>query len=175
MERWAPVSGWTDLYEVSDLGRVRSLVYTNQYGTRPRRAPRIVKGIVGPDGYVRVWLQHQGARQGFLVQRLVLDAFVGPCPDGMEAAHQNGVRTENHLGNLVWKTHQDNINDQVTHGTRAAGDRVGGAKLDEARVREIRELYARGTTQRAIARQYGVTFQSVHDIVHRRTWAHVEG
>src|SRR5699024_6464865 len=50
------------------------------------------------------------------VHRLVLEAFVGPCPDGMEACHWDDDKTNNHVSNLRWATQSDNMHDRVRNG-----------------------------------------------------------
>lgn len=50
------------------------------------------------------------------MHRLVLLAFVGPCPDGMEACHANDIPTDNRLANLRWGTHADNMRDRIENG-----------------------------------------------------------
>lgn len=69
-------------------------------------------------GYSTVRLRHPDGRKSTpRVHRAVLETFVGPCPPGMEACHNNGDRTDNRLENLRWDTHQANERDKVNHGT----------------------------------------------------------
>jgi hypothetical protein len=51
------------------------------------------------------------------VHRLVLKAFVGPCPEGMEGCHWDGDACNNKLDNLRWATHAENVEDSIRHGT----------------------------------------------------------
>ena len=97
-EQWKPVVGWEGLYDVSDKGRVKSL-----------RSGKILADRPSNGGYLIVALQREGKRFEVLVHRLVLEAFVGPCPDGMECFHDNDVAWDNRLSNLKWATHQENI------------------------------------------------------------------
>lgn len=120
-ERWRPVPGWEGLYEVSDQGRVRSMArkvwQTGRWGTRFQRrvTGRILKpGIVR--GYERVVLQDDGSTENVAVHRLVLLAFVGPCPEGMEACHANDDRRDNRLANLRWDTKSANCLDRTRNG-----------------------------------------------------------
>lgn len=53
------------------------------------------------------------------MHRLVLSAFVGPAPEGMEALHRDGSRANNRIANLAWGTHAQNQRDQLAHGTHA--------------------------------------------------------
>lgn len=69
-----------------------------------------------------------------MVHRLMLEAFVGPCPPGMECRHLNGVADDNRLENLCWGTHLENEMDRRRHGTMANKNR----KLSEASVAELR-------------------------------------
>jgi hypothetical protein len=107
------------------------------------------------------------------VHHLVLEAFIGPRPDGFEACHGNGDPTDNRVENLRWGTHEENHDDRAMHGTLNRGERAGGAKLTAATVLEIRSLAARGVLQRDIAMRYGVHFGTVSKIVKRERWSHV--
>lgn len=112
-EQWRPIPGW-DGYEVSDLGSVRS---------RRRPAPRVLRPSVSPTGYLRVGLYGDNA-SGYrykpttlTVHRLVMAAFVGPCPDGKEVRHLDGDPANNRLGNLAYGSRSENAHDSVAHGT----------------------------------------------------------
>jgi hypothetical protein len=109
------------------------------------------------------------------VHLLVLETFVGPCPDGMEARHfPDNDPANNRLGNLQWSTHAENIADKVTHGTTLRGERNPKCKLTAEQVRAIRTDYAAGVRQVDLAARHHVTRQLVHRIIKRRCWAHLE-
>lgn len=106
-ERWLPVVGWEGLYYVSDMGRVRNC----------KPAKRILRHKVDEKGYHRLTLCRQGSpRRHARVHRLVLEAFVGLCPDGMEACHADCDPANNKLNNLRWDTHPENVMDSIRLG-----------------------------------------------------------
>lgn len=104
------VPGFPD-YEISDTGVVVS---------RRRGAPQILRGSPTPSGYTTVLLCRDGEQRREYVHRLVLAAFVGPCPEGMEVCHSDGDPTNNVLGNLRYGTHGENMCDRVDHGRHPA-------------------------------------------------------
>lgn len=110
-ERWLPISGFEGVYEVSDLGRIKSL---------PRsRVPvdRILKPFANGSGHLLVDLRVNGQRHTVQVHLQVLGAFVGPTPAGMECRHLNGDPADNRLANLQYGTRSENTFDSVLHGT----------------------------------------------------------
>ncbi|MEV4127158.1 NUMOD4 motif-containing HNH endonuclease [Nocardia sp. NPDC049707] len=118
-ERWLPVVGYEGRYSISSRGRVRSedrFFLRNGYQVRVRS--RILKPIVMKSGgYHSVGLCANGSVQSRKVHALVLEAFVGPRPSGMEVCHNNGVPTDNRLENLRYDTASANQLDKVIHGT----------------------------------------------------------
>lgn len=111
----------------------------------------------------------------FLVNRLVLEAFVGPCPKGMEACHFPDRNPRNNcIGNLRWDTKKANQSHRIIHGTDCRGSKHPNALLDEDRVRRMREEYdAGGVTCTKIAAKYGVHKTTIARIVARAAWKHV--
>jgi hypothetical protein len=107
-----------------------------------------------------------GLRAMKLVHVLVLEAFCGPCPEGMEAAHWNGVRSDCRLWNLRWATRAENQADKVRHGK---------TKLTPEKVMEIRESLALGFPQRIIAKDFGISGCAVSHIHTRKVWGHIPG
>jgi hypothetical protein len=101
----------------------------------------------------------------------VLEAFVGPCPEGMQACHNNGNRLDNRLENLRWDTPSANQKDRIHHGTALRGERSHWAKLSTAAVLHVRWLYFHGGyTKTRLARLYGVSWACIHNIIIRRNW-----
>lgn len=187
-ESWRPVVGFEGYYEVSNLGRVRSLYCGRGHrGTALRRVPRILKPkreyrVRARDGarvHVadRYCLSREGAPiRGLQAGRLVLEAFVGPCPEGAECAHCDGDARNNHLTNLRWDTHVENLRDRdERHNTGATGSRQGSAKLTERDVVEVHRLRAEGFSVRMIAARFGVCTGTVAHILAGRNWSHLAG
>ena len=174
MEQWKPVDGYVGYYEVSNMGRVRSVTRVDCAGRT--RYSRILKGGRSPKGYLSVGLYKDKSLKGFRVSRLVLAAFVGPCPTGMEAAHNNGDERDDRLDNLRWDTHLNNCADKKLHGTNKApsfGEGNHASKLTDESVALIRKLALSGVQQKDLARQFGVNRSTMSFAVRGKTWKHV--
>lgn len=170
-EQWKDIPGYEGRYQVSDLGRVRSLdhyvrLVTRQAGETRRLAPgKILRpGRSGPFGHVTVALGKGNSRP---VHSLVALAFIGPRPDGHDVAHLNGDGGDNRLENLAYATRSDNNKHMVHHGRR---------QLSVTQVRAIREKAARGFAygeKAALARQLGVSQSFFGDVVSGKSYGHV--
>lgn len=111
-ETWNPIKGYEELYEVSNLGRVRSLdrVYVRKDGSRYTINGRLMKPFDTKDGYKSVKLRSYGNRKTFRVHRLVAQAFI-PNPDNyMIVNHKDEDRINNRADNLEWCTNLYNLN-----------------------------------------------------------------
>jgi hypothetical protein len=131
-----------------------------------------LKPIRKQSGHLFVNLVRGGIKKCRAVHRLVLEAFVGPCPPGYQCCHWDGDPGNNHLENLRWGTPKDNADDTLRHGRRAVGARVR-AKLTESQVLEIRRLSAGGCSARELAARFSVSSQNIALIVSRRTWKYL--
>lgn len=167
-EEWRAVVGFEGFYEVSSHGRVRRIA------TRVRKlgGSRVLRDQHTGAGYRSVDLFDGTHWKLYQVHRLVLAAFVGACPHGMESRHLDGDKTNNSRLNLAWGTHAENMADQVRHGTRARGTSMPTAKLTEAAVVEIRRR-CKHASLRALSREFGVTPEAIRGVVRGLTWAHV--
>ncbi len=167
-ERWLPVPGWESFYEVSDLGRVRSLPRVTASGIRGGQLLRPVPK--NRHGHLRVSLTRAGERMYRDVHWLVTRAFLGPCPDGQEARHGAGRTSDNRLVNLSYGTRAENSRDKVRDGVDARGERSAAAKLTWNAVRDIRRRYAAGESRRALALTFGVSVPNIGRITRGETW-----
>lgn len=120
-ERWLPIPGYLG-YDVSDQGRVRSWRKIGRPfpAYRLTDAPRMLHPRPSKRGYLVV----SGGRGTVVVHKLVMLAFVGPRPDGMETRHLNGDRLDNRLSNLAYGTSSENTQDTLRHGRHYAGRRT---------------------------------------------------
>lgn len=119
-ETWLPIPGWEGFYEVSDLGRVRSVdrvIVRNTGSPQTWRGRILFQGSHAYDGRHSVSLYAEGRRETHRVAPLVLQAFVGPRPEGMFCCHRNGDCTNDRLSNLRWDTPSGNELDKRRHGT----------------------------------------------------------
>lgn len=167
VEEWRSVPGYEGQYEVSSLGRVRSL-------DRPVRirggSYRVSKGrVLTPlrhtGGYDAV---HLGRKNQRLVHELVALAFIGDRPPGAVTRHLDGDPTNNRVDNLAWGTQSENMRD-VARYDRPISGRVGLEALSE-----IRSRLSRGEACVDIAICVGVNPNAVYKIKSGRTFAYIK-
>lgn len=108
---WKPVVGFEGYYEVSDSGDVRSLRTGKIMATHPAKN----------GGHLRLRLTDGVRKRRVFVHVLVLEAFVGPRPDGAITRHLDGDPTNNRLDNLAWGTPRENNQDTLLHGRHKGG------------------------------------------------------
>ena len=116
-----------------------------------------------------------GHRADHLVHRLVLEAFRGPCPPGLECRHGNDVGNDNRVDNLSWGTRSQNRHDCVRNGRDRSpkGEANARSKLTEEDVRQVRRRRAAGESQQSIADSLGVTQRVISLIDRNLSWVHV--
>ena len=107
----------------------------------------------------------------YRLHRLILEAFVGPCPEGMGCRHLNGNKMDNRIENLAWGTQQENIDDNVVQGTIRKRESHGMAKLTGEQVERIRIARARGATLNEIGTEFGIGLSQVSRIIHNKSWS----
>src|SRR5262245_48668441 len=196
-EEWRPVIGYEGWYSVSSLGRVR-----RERAYRTTTAGRILKSR-WLHRYLYVVLSCAGHRAVKPVHQLVAQAFLGPCPTGLEINHRNGLRADNRVANLEYCTHRENMEHAGQYGLVAAGDHHwsrrhpewvarGNAaaarrhpeslprgelhhhsRLTAELVIELRTLYAAHIPPPVLAQRFGITLRYVFKIVKRQAWAHI--
>lgn len=151
-------------YIVSDCGKVFR-------GGKERKLNKDYKG------YTRLNVMLDGKAVSYKFHRMVLETFVGPCPEGMQTRHLNGDRSDNRLQNLQWGTPIENADDKKKHGTviRLAGETNPSARLTEANVIEMRRRAAEGETAAELAKEFNIPSPAARDAINGRKWKHLPG
>ena len=178
-EEWRPVVGYEGRYEISDRGRIKSLIRGGKISLGGRDSS---KG----DTRIRSGLSSGGSRRYFYIHTMVLTAFFGPKPDGHECAHWDGDPTNNHISNLRWATHKENADDAKRHGTLASGSRNGmnttpdsrpngtrngRAKLTAQDVLRLREMRDEGLSYTEMGLAFGVHRTTIRRAINGERWA----
>lgn len=100
-----------------------------------------------------------------LLHRLVLEAFVGPCPEGMVCRHKNGNSKDNRLSNLAWGTYEENEKDKHTHGTRHTGENHHNAVLRNSDISKIHREYNKGKSVPELSKKYNTCIPTIWKII----------
>ena len=172
-ERWLPVVGHEGLYEVSDQGRVKSLERRVPHPSIGSQAihEKILRPGSGTQGHQLVRPCVDGYARSRWVHQLVLEAFIGPCPPGMECCHDDGDSSNNVASNLRWDTCTSNMADRAKHGTSNRGEQNGRSRVTEDQVRQIRVLCEHSDlTQKEIGEMYGASPSVISQINTGRSW-----
>ena len=177
MENWKDVVGFEGIYQVSDHGRVKSLcrMVRSKGGAMRLSRGKILSQGIDSGGYMNVTPYSKGIGKTAKVHSLVLEAFAGPCPLGMECCHRNSVRHDNRFANLRWGTRSSNMLDKELVGTAPIGDSNPKAKLSNVSVLEICSRLSTGESQMKIADDFGVSEVTISHIACGRTWVHITG
>lgn len=148
-EEWKPVVGFEGRYEVSDQGRIRNA-----------KTGRIRKLMRHPRGYLFLNLQHPTTPRNYAkVHHIVLEAFVGPRPEGMECCHANDIPDDNRLENLRWGTKSSNMQDQVRNGRNHRANKTHCPQGHEYTPENTRVLANGGRRCRTCIRAQGSDYQ----------------
>jgi hypothetical protein len=149
-EEWRPVAGKIKgfPYEVSNLGRVRSI-----------RTGRILKGTPDTHGYLKLTLQEKPRVCSPRIHRLVAEAFVEGIQIDREVNHINGIKTDNRSQNLNWVSRKENI-----HHAMDIGLRKGNVLSDEEKKLAVAAVKRRRIPTRFVARWFNISPTTLRQI-----------
>lgn len=164
MEIWKAIEGYDGYYEVSDMGRVKSL-----------RRDLILKSIVNNHGYCQVSLCRNGKCATKFIHRLVGSAFVSnpenkPCINHLDTITDNNLST-----NLEWCTQKENLQHSRDLGKLlyAQGENHPNSKLTALQVLEIKKQIGNGSSNLALAIKYNVSDALISRIKKGIAWKSV--
>jgi len=160
-------------YAIAEDGTILSICRRGRGADVLWEEARRLSTPVAPRGYQICILCNGHGKKTATVHTLVLTAFVGPRPEGMECRHLDGNKQNNHLSNLCWGTTSENHDDRKRHGVAKQGEKSHFAKLTEDDVREIRQRHADRELYRVLASDFHVSIHAIAHIVRRNSWKHL--
>jgi hypothetical protein len=169
---WNDIPGWEERYLISEFGDVKSkdMIVRAKGGVTATRKGRDLKLVKKTNGYYCVTLTNGNDRPQVSVHRLVARTFIGECPLGLHVLHSDGVKSNNHYSNLRYGTPADNHADTLAHGHRLFGVDIPTSKLDDDKVRYIRESDESALN---LANKFNVCKGHIYQIRRNKVWKHV--
>ena len=170
MEVWKTVKGFEN-YEISNLGRLKVNLKYRKYRDYQHK---ILKTYLDRGGYRRATLTSFDKNiKTKYIHRLVAIAFIENPLNKPEVNHINGIKDDNHVDNLEWNTHHENIiHAHKTGLTTQKGEDSVGSVLTEPQVLKIRAL-KKDFTFKELAEKYNVASSTIAAAVYRRSWKHI--
>lgn len=180
IELWEDVKDYKGIYSISNLGRIKRILNSSETNSEG-----ILKLQINPYGYSQITLCKNGHRRTLKLHRLVLESFIGNCPNGMECCHMDGNKQNNQLTNLRWGTKSENAQDAIRHGTfsrfQACGTNNKMSKLTDYEIKLILQLLQSGRNgysgrkwlQKEIAALFNVDQSTISCISIGKTWKHI--
>lgn len=173
-EIWKPISGYEGMYEVSNLGNVRSYHRHSCPTGRPDE-PHPVYQFETTGGYLLTTLSKKGKQWRQLTHRLVAQEFLAaPTFDGATVNHKDLNKKNNRVDNLEWMTRGDNCRHALGSYEHPKGEDWHASKLSEKDVVEMRAKRAAGAKLKDLAREYAIAISTTQQIVERKRWKHVQ-
>lgn len=172
-EEWRDIPEYEGYYQVSNLGRIKSLDRMVRHSmSRENAKLRLSPGqIMLPDlshhGYYCVSLFKEGKRHVRELHTLIALAFLGKRPDAHHTHHINGNKIDNRLANLEYKSAHDHGSDHHY------GENCHKAILTRDQVAEVRKLLNEGVYQKDIAKQFGVSRSTIGEIKRGASWKRI--
>jgi hypothetical protein len=174
IEDWADVKNYEGVYQVSSLGRVRSLDRIDATNGNHRILKgRVLRPGLNGNKYLHVILYDRGSKKGIRVHKLVALAFI-PNPMGFsEINHKDGIKTNNVVTNLEWCNRSYNMNHAVSMGLFGGGkgENHGMAKLSNSDVLFIRKNPDMPVID--VALLFKITKTNVRNIKNNKTWKNI--
>ena len=181
MEEWKPIQNYEGLYEISNLGNVRSLdrevIVTRKNKTSFKRTLKgqVLRLSKTTKGYPQIALGKNGKLKSFEVHRLVAKAFMENPHNFIVVNHIDGNIKNNNVSNLEWCTHSHNSKHAYAIGVLKPirGEKNTQSILTDKEVLEIRRLNASGLSQRKLGKMFNVCHTTIRMIILRRKWKHI--
>jgi len=172
-EIWKDVKGYDGLYQVSNLGRVKSLDrYVNSKGdSQQLKKGKVLNMHLKKDGYIGIVLCNYGKQKNFRVHRLVAESFIPNPENKAQVNHIDGIKTNNNFLNLEWATDSENIKHAFKNNLipKASGSKNPMAKLTKEQVDDIRNNNML-TPNKELSKKFNVSKTCIYRVKNNITW-----
>lgn len=172
-EIWKPITEYEGLYEVSNLGRVRSLdrIVRHSPGKTKQAKGQIIKPINHNLGYLVVGLANENKIIRKYIHRLVGLHFLTQYSEGQVINHIDTNKRNNVVSNLEWCDAKQNAEHAVNHGRYSPiTNRLVPRKLTLENVEAIRQARQAGVTLKVLAKQFGIDKSTVGKVANFKIW-----
>jgi len=179
-EIWKDIKDFENMYQVSNLGRVKSLprIIMRKDGKKQTIKGQFLKGSKDTKGYIQVELKKDGKRNIKVIHRLVALAFIPNVENKEQVNHIDGNKENNCTSNLEWCTCQENIQHAWKNELNVAsyGENHPNHKLTEEQARYIKNNYIPRDKKfgaRALAKKFNVSTGPIQNIIHKKGWKNI--
>jgi hypothetical protein len=176
LEVWLDIKGYEGHYQVSSLGRVKSLerVIECRKDVFLNKKEKFLSDWNCGKGYRKVKLSKDSIEKSFRVHRLVAENFLSNPESKLEVNHINGIKNDNRVENLEWSTSSENTIHALNNKLKISqkGSEHGMSKLTEIDVIEIRKI-GRNKTLKEVSKIYSVSESLISNVLLNKIWNHV--
>lgn len=173
IEIWKSIANYYGFYEVSTLGRVRSLdsTLTTKKGVIRTRFGRVMSLNKKKNGYLSVMFSINENKKRFYAHRLVAISFIDNIENKTEVNHINGIKNDNRVENLEWVTKSENSIHAIKNGLIQIGQYSTSSKLKDLQIIAIRRLFKINPNFNKVnlAKKLGVSDATIHKIIRNQS------
>jgi len=177
IEEWKDIESFGELYQISNLGRVKSLPRLVKSRNPFISKEKIRIGSLSSNGYLSIRLSKDGLATNNLVHRLVAEAFLPNSNNLPEINHKDGIKINCISTNLEWVTRSQNHIHAHKIGLKQSnfkpryGSKNNKSKLTSKQVEEIRNKFKSGISRKELSKEYGVSITTISSINTHKTWS----
>jgi len=163
---WKDIEGYEGLYQISNLGNVKSLI------ANMNRRKRLLKAKFEKDNYAYVSLYKNKIAKNKKIHRLVAQHFISNPENKLEVNHKNGIKTDNRVDNLEWCTRSENVNHAIINNFyKNSGENNYNSKFSQNQINIIRKKYKNGGISiTCLAKEFNISISGMSNIINHKRY-----